>query len=224
MNQRVNAAPANDAKQLFRTLKNSRPDRVSSLRENIAALDSDDRNFSSIANQLITNGTADPKWIIHWVYSSGKTYNAIREAKRKNFDYGIDYTGTNFILEDAMLLTALDRIGYDDDDETTWLTQAGHGLLLETAPELRPHLFASINTVDKYYSALTTAIQIINPRDEHQRFREESPTFIAWEKDNEDPALILEAATRAHSLNRATIEAFMPMVRSTHSAVRGGLL
>lgn len=205
-------------------LKNSCADRVRSLRENIAALDNDDRNFSSLANQLITNGTADPKWIINWVYSSGKTHNAIREAKRKSSNYSIDYTSTNFILEDAMLLTALDRLGYGDDDTTTWFTQYGQGMLLEEAPELRPHLLASVDTVYRYYGALTTAIHIVHPRDEYPRFREQAPAFIAWVKHHDEPTLILEAAIRAQSLNRSTIEAFMPMVRSTPSVVQDGLL
>ena len=216
--------PLTDAEHLVQTLTSYACNLTHDLRSNIAFLDGYDQNFSKVANQLIVNGTAGPKWIAHWVYSVPKTYNTVKNAARMSADFGIDYTATEVVLEDAMLLTSLGKLGHINGAVTTDYTKAGHALLLQTAPQLRPDLLASIDTVDRYYHSLITATSIINPRDEYQQFEEEAPAFIAWAKDHEDITLLLEAATRTQCLNRTTIESFMPLIRSTQPALRDGLI
>jgi len=194
------------------------------LRSNITLLDGDNQSFSPIANRMLANGTVSPKWIAHWVYSQPKIHNVIKGAAKTSTDLGIDYNATDLILDDAMLITSLEQLGYSYEDALTAHTQAGHALILDSAPELRPELLASSDTITRYCHSLTTTISIVHPRDEWQRFLKEAPAFIAWAKDHDEITVLIEAATKARSLNRAAIESLMPMISSTQSALRTGLL
>lgn len=195
-----------------------------SLHRSVALLDGDTQSFSPIANHLIANGTAKPMWITEWIKIDRRTDRAIGQAAMMSNEYGIDYSPVQFILEDAMLMTSLERLVGDPTDILTMTARAGKELILRTAPELRPDLLVSSETVDRYYHSLITASNIINPRDNDQQFTKEAPVFIAWAKDHEDHTGLLDAATRTRSLNQTAIEQFMLMTKATQPALRNGLL
>jgi hypothetical protein len=215
-----------DAERLLQTLSvmvNSRSS-VQSLHRNIALLDGDTQSFSPLANQLLANGTVSPLWITEWAKIEQRIDRAIKQAAGMSASYGFDYSSVNFILEDAMLMTSLERLVGDPTDILTMTARAGKECVLRTAAELRPNLLASSETVDRYYHSLITAAMIISPRDNDQQFTKEAPAFIAWAKNHEDNAILLDAATRTQSLNQKTIGQFMLMTQATQPALRDGLL
>lgn len=209
---------------LFEALKDHCYGYPEELRENIANLDRDNPSFSATANHMLAHGTTTPKPISHWAYSKPKTNSMIRHAQKKSSDYGVPYTATEFLLEDAMIVTALEGIGYHRDDPTVHYTQVGHEIILETKPDLRPDLIGPVDAITNYCHALMTATSVINPRTNWEDFKDEAPGFLTWAKDHEDTKTIMQVALHIEKLDRASIENIMPMFTSTQAALRTGVL
>lgn len=196
------------------------------MRSNINLLD-ESGSFSTTANTLLAKGTATPESLALWVSSDYRTRRAIARAAHFRSSCGIKYNAAQYVLEDATLLSSMDRFGLiSNDNHTDPLTQARDGkeLLFKTAPDLRPDLLASSDTLDRYYHPLNVAAQTISPLKNVRKFRKEAPAFIAWAMEYENLPTLLAAALKAGSLKRGTIEEYMLMVKETEPALRSGLL
>lgn len=199
------------------------PDEIASMRSNIERLDGTDASFSATASQLLAKGNITPDAMTIWVRVGHMTTKAFREAQSIREDCRITYTAAQYVIEEAILKTSLSRLEGTDANAVS-ATREAKGIMLRIAPDLRPGILASSDTIDRFYHPLKVAAQVLYVPGSRDNFADNAPAFLKWAKDYDDMPALLTAALKANSLAPTALEGLLYQIKETEPALRCGVL